>query len=378
MARSGPAARVLWSAGVLLLAAGAPGRAQEDSDCLACHNDRALTAERRGRTLSLFVSEKGFASSIHGSLGCVACHADLSGKELPHDSPLAPVNCGSCHEAEQAQHNRSLHGKAVARGDPLAPRCKDCHGSHEIVPLADPRSAVAPLRVPFVCGGCHSEGTPVQLNRKIHQDNILENYSESIHGEGLLRKGLVVAPNCATCHTAHLILPHTDAASAISRRNIAATCTRCHAQIEAVHRKVIRGELWEKEVNVLPACVDCHQPHKVRKVFYTQGMADADCLRCHARTDLKAKDGRPMHVAAEEVAGSRHLKLACSQCHTGVSASRVRACETVAPKVDCTACHAEAGQQSHVPHVLHAHLGSGGRHVSRSRIRGWPARSPAS
>ena len=31
--------------------------------------------------------------------------------------------------------------------------------------------------------------------------------------------------------------------------------------------KVIRGELWEKQANALPACVDCHQPHKVRKVF---------------------------------------------------------------------------------------------------------------
>ena len=120
--------------------------------------------------------------------------------------------------------------------------------------------------------------------RNIHQDHILENYSESIHGEGLLKKGLVVAANCASCHTAHNILPHTDPASSIARGNIARTCTQCHAQIEAVHRKVIKGELWEKEAHVLPACIDCHQPHKVRKVFYTQGMADADCLKCHQET----------------------------------------------------------------------------------------------
>ena len=33
---------------------------------------------------------------------------------------------------------------------------------------------------------------------------------------------------------------------------------------------MIKGELWEKEAHVLPACIDCHQPHKVRKVFYTR------------------------------------------------------------------------------------------------------------
>ena len=34
---------------------------------------------------------------------------------------------------------------------------------------------------------------------------------------------------------------------------------------------MIKGELWEKEAHVLPACVDCHQPHKIRKVFYDVG-----------------------------------------------------------------------------------------------------------
>jgi uncharacterized protein with PIN domain len=318
--------------------------AQEVADCLACHGDRSLTTKRGSQTVSLYVGEKPFGASVHGSLSCVSCHADLEGKELPHEAPQ-PANCGSCHTSEQEQHARSLHGKAIARGDTLAPRCWDCHGSHDILPIKDKRSAVAPLKVPFVCGRCHREGTPVQRNRPIHQDNILENYSESIHGEGLLKKGLVVAANCASCHTAHSILPHTDPASSISRRNIAATCTKCHAEIEQVHRKIIRGELWEKQANRLPACVDCHQPHKVRRAFYAQGMADADCLRCHADERLVAKDGRSLFVRALEVAGSRHAKTACSQCHSGVNASHLRPCETITQKVDCTSCHEEVGQQ---------------------------------
>jgi hypothetical protein len=233
----------------------------------------------------------------------------------------------------------------MKRGDALAPSCASCHGKHEIRAVRDPASPVSKLQVPFTCGRCHQEGTAVTRQRTIHQDHILENYSESIHGEGLLKKGLVVAPNCASCHTAHDIRPHTDPGSSIARSNIARTCTQCHAQIEAVHRKVIKGELWEKEAHVLPACVDCHQPHKVRKVFYTQGMADADCLRCHERRELKAGDGRTMFVAAAEVQGSRHARIACSQCHSGVNVSRSRPCETITAKVDCGACHTETAQQ---------------------------------
>jgi hypothetical protein len=325
-----------------------PAPRQEDPNaiCLACHGEKSLTAKRKGKSVSVYVDAKKFAASVHGSLTCTTCHADLEGKDLPHEAPLQKVNCGTCHDAEQQQHARSLHGKAVARGDALAPRCTNCHGNHDIVPVKDARSAVAPLNVPFVCAQCHREGTAVQLNRNIHQGNIIENFSESIHGEGLLRKGLIVAPNCASCHTAHLILRHTDPASSISRQNIAATCTKCHAMIEVMHRKVIRGELWEKQAHVLPACVDCHQPHKVRKVFYSQGMADADCQRCHADEKLKAmRDGRSLTVRAAELAGSRHAKSACSQCHSQVNASRVRPCETITQKVDCAACHDEIGQQ---------------------------------
>ncbi len=321
------------------------GTAQENTDCLGCHSDRSLTGTKKGKTISVFVDEAKFGGSAHAVLACIACHADVAGKEFPHDEELAPVDCGTCHTAEQELHAKSLHGQAIARGDALAPHCKECHGTHEIYSAKDSRSSVAPLRVPFTCGKCHQEGTTVQKRRTIHQDHIIENFSESIHGEGLLRKGLIVAPNCASCHTAHSILPHNDPNSSIARNNIAKTCSHCHAQIEAVHRKVIKGELWEKEAHVLPACVDCHQPHKVRKVFYDQGMADRDCLRCHENKELKAKkDGRSLYVQVDDLNHSRHAKTACSQCHSDVNASRVRACETIQKKVDCASCHAEVGQ----------------------------------
>jgi uncharacterized protein with PIN domain len=337
---------LLCGAAIMLYGGLSAAMAQENADCLACHGDKALTATRRGKAVSLFIEEKKLSGSVHGSLMCVSCHAELQGKEFPHEAPLASVQCGTCHTVEQQQHSLSLHGQALARKDPLAPQCKDCHGTHDILPVKDSRSAVAAQQIPYVCGKCHKEGGPVALQRHLPQTNILENYSESMHGEALLKKGLTVTATCASCHTAHMILPHTDGRSSISRKNIAATCTRCHSQIETVHRKVIRGELWEKQSHILPACVDCHQPHKVRKVFYSQGMADSDCMRCHGDEALKsAKDGRSLYVNQPEVAGSRHTKIACSQCHSGVNASHRRPCETIVQKVDCANCHEEVGQQ---------------------------------
>ena len=332
--------------GVAIAAAATPPGAQEDGDCQGCHGDKTLETRRGGRRVSLYVDAGRLSASIHGSLSCTGCHADLGGSEPPHAVPARKVDCGACHEEVRNLFAGDLHGRAAAQGDPLAPRCRDCHGEHDILAVKDPASAVAPQRIPFVCGRCHREGAPVARRREIHQTNILENYTESIHGEGLLKKGLIVTATCASCHSPHQVLPHTDPRSSIARRNIAATCARCHARIEAVHRKIIRGEMWEKEQNVLPACVDCHQPHKARKVFYDQGMADRDCLSCHERPDVKASgDGRSLFVDAAELAGSRHAKTACSQCHSGVNFSMRRPCETLTTRVDCSVCHAQAVEQ---------------------------------
>jgi uncharacterized protein with PIN domain len=340
-----PALHRLLPVFAMFIAAAGRLVAQEAADCFVCHAEKSLTGTRHGKTVSVYIDEKRVAGTVHEGVGCVGCHADLAGAEFPHPDDLAPVQCGSCHSAEQELHARSLHGKAITRGDALAPRCPTCHGAHDILPVNAPRSRVSPLKIPFLCGSCHQEGTPVTRSRLIHQDHILENFSESIHGEGLLRKGLIVAPSCASCHTAHSILPHTDPASSIARKNIAATCARCHGQIEQVHRKVIKGELWEKKAHVLPACVDCHQPHKVRKVFYDQGMADRDCMTCHEREGIRSsRDGRTLTISAKEFTGTRHAKIACSQCHSEVNASHTRPCETITRKVECSSCHAEISQ----------------------------------
>ncbi len=309
--------------------------------CTACHEPGPRTGPREAG-MPPNADIPGLLTSPHATLECSDCHADLAGVEMPHPEKLAAVVCATCHDDVQTQFDESLHGRAVQSGDPQAPQCGTCHGTHRILPRSDPASPTNVMNVPGLCGRCHHEGSAVQLTHAIPQDSIFENYTESIHGEGLFKKGLIVTAVCTSCHTSHHVLPHTDPRSSISKGQIAKTCTQCHARIETVHRKVIRGELWEEAPHLIPACVDCHSPHKVRKVFYAQGMADRDCQRCHTRHDLASESGEggeKLFVDSGELGKSRHARVACVQCHANCSPSLLRPCATVAEKVDCSVCH---------------------------------------
>ena len=83
--------------------------------------------------------------------------------------------------------------------------------------------------VPSLCAKCHRSGQKAALRYKGTQVDIVEHYTESIHGKGLLESGLTVTANCADCHTAHDILPVADPRSRLSRANIVKTCAQCHA-----------------------------------------------------------------------------------------------------------------------------------------------------
>jgi cytochrome b subunit of formate dehydrogenase len=333
-------------AAAILCSAASSTLAQGNATCLDCHSDEELIGTRGGEEISVFVAEDAYAASVHADLACVDCHSDLDPTKRRHSTrrDLELVDCSGCHRPEAGAHKRSLHGAAAKRGDPLAPVCADCHGTHDILSASDSNAPTAVMNVPLLCGNCHREGSPVSRTHEISQENILENYSMSIHGEGLFRQGLTVTAVCTSCHTAHSIRSHTDARSSIHADNVAATCTACHGQIEQVHRKVIEGQLWIEDPGKIPTCADCHAPHEIRRVFYPDGLANKDCLTCHSRLDLTmTRDGETVSLYIDEQLfnSSEHAGTACAQCHTDVTVAQERACETVQSAVDCSICHAE-------------------------------------
>jgi cytochrome b subunit of formate dehydrogenase len=330
-------------------------------DCLMCHEDPDLVSESGKTPRSVYVDISIFQKSVHADFDCIACHTDVDVDDLPHPTELQPVFCGSCHDDVQLDYDSGIHGMALNRGQAFAPKCSECHGKHDILPVTDPESPAYKMNVPFLCGKCHREGAPVARVYNINEHNILENYSQSIHGEGLFKKGLTVTATCIDCHNSHKILPHTSSQSSIAPHNVAKTCMKCHSRIEDVHVKVIEGEKWEKAPGTIPACTDCHLPHKARKSSVALNLADQACLKCHERPDVhKTVAGKeiPLVVTKEELSNSVHRAVTCVKCHSDVNPSLHRPCAT-AGKVDCASCHTDISEQyAKSGHGEHAKLGN--------------------
>lgn len=316
---------------------------QSNDDCLICHDDPTLYSVTGSRRLSRYVKPDALLNSVHESIDCASCHQDAVVEDYPHPEKLQEVDCGFCHDEEKENFLLGVHGKALMRKNRHAPACKDCHGTHQILKAADPRSLTYKMNIPVLCGLCHQEGAPVANNYNISEHNIIENYSQGIHGKGLFKSGLTVTATCNNCHGNHLILPHTDLRSRTSQKNIAQTCMQCHARIEDVHVKVINKELWEKKPGAIPACTDCHPPHKVELKNILETISDQSCLTCHEKESifmLVDKDTVSLTVDVEVLAQSSHNNITCVKCHSDVTANSQRPCET-AGKVDCSNCHAE-------------------------------------
>jgi cytochrome b subunit of formate dehydrogenase len=352
---------MLLGALMALAATGARGAAPAplpgSDDCLMCHQAGAPLVHREADQAPHFDAD-GLRASPHAGIECVACHADLKGQEFPHAAKLQPVNCGACHATEASQYGASIHGAQSARGDAAAPTCKRCHGTHDVRRVADAHATTYTRNVSELCGSCHRPGIPRRFASAAPADTSRFSHLDSIHGRGIVMKGLVSAAVCTSCHTAHAVLPQSDPNSSVARDHVVETCMKCHVEIREVHRKLIPVEVWAAGPSRIPVCIDCHVPHQARPPRSPSGLADQDCMSCHGRPDLKAARGVSMFVSADSLAHSKHAGVACAECHSGVlhaaggglaagdalgsaSQGRQRPCRGLTSKVDCSTCHSE-------------------------------------
>lgn len=314
-----------------------PYRLAAQVDCLSCHADKSMQ-DAAGHSIA--VDGDKFHASIHGSLECNNCHADI--KEYPHPDHIAKVECKSCHADQASKLAGSVH--ADGKDHP----CTSCHGNaHEIFPKTDARSAVYPLNVPKTCGQCHSDG---QMASKKGLPSVYPHYVDSIHGFALSKEGLLVAANCQSCHGSHGILSHNDPASPTYKANIPQTCGSCHAKINDDYQGGAHGHAVAAGNLKAPVCTDCHTAHAIlqptesafrmqstpicgschkeklstyRDTFHSQlgslgGYVEtARCWDCHGAHEIySASDPRsPINKA--------NLVTTCGKCHAGANASFV-------------------------------------------------------
>ena len=297
--------------------------------CMECHSDSSLTIEdEQGHEISLYVDLKQLQHSIHGDLQCTDCHQDIN--EIPHPEHLQRVNCGSCHETEMTQCQNGIHGSRRLAGDKDAACCVDCHGSHNILPSSDPQSLTNPLNQPKTCGKCHAD--PAFAERH-HLPRVLppEAYENSVHAKAL-RRGITNAPSCSDCHSvegAHKILPMSDPASPVNRRNVAKTCGRCHTKITGTYLGSVHGVALQEGIEDAPTCTNCHGEHAIQSPeeptspTAPQNVSEQVCAPCHNNVVLNEKYGLPTdRVKTYEssyhgLAVRRGYKQAanCTSCH---------------------------------------------------------------
>ncbi|OGR61226.1 MAG: hypothetical protein A2X36_13090 [Elusimicrobia bacterium GWA2_69_24] len=235
---------------------------------------------------------------------CVVCHAALDARQqaivraFQQDIHLQKgLGCHSCHGGNPAQADM---GEAMD-------------------PEAGFVGAPKPSEIPAFCGKCHSQvesmkrynpGLPVDQERK---------YWTSRHGTRL-KAGDEQVATCASCHTAHAILPPNDPRSTVYAKNVHATCGKCHSDPkrmkpyglptdqDAKYKGSVHGRaLLERGDTAAPACNDCHGNHGATP----PGVADISltCGQCHpANMELFSKS--PMAPKWQQ----KHYH-ACATCH---------------------------------------------------------------
>ncbi|MEO8658415.1 MAG: cytochrome b/b6 domain-containing protein [Bryobacteraceae bacterium] len=160
-------------------------------DCAMCHGaahevTRATTAAFKKNvpdTCGMCHSEvaEQFKVSVHGKAVaqgnseapvCTDCHGEhniLRPKDLKSSVNASNIRetCGHCHgdvrlmrkfglpQDRLTSFDASFHGLAGKSGSQTVANCASCHGVHNILPSADPKSMINTRNLAATCGKCH-------------------------------------------------------------------------------------------------------------------------------------------------------------------------------------------------------------------------------
>jgi hypothetical protein len=239
---------------------------------------------------------------------CYSCHKDLG--NLPTDFSEndihrhADISCSSCHGGDPTSEDQDV-AMSAAKGFIGVPKHKD---------------------IPKFCGKCHSNINVMRVFQPRIETDQVEQYYTSVHGKKLLTGDENVA-ECASCHSAHSILPAKDPRSTVYALNVPATCNKCHGNSELMKKYNLPSnqmEEYSKSVHGIallkmkdtgaPACNDCHGNHGATP----PGVASISyvCGTCHV-SNMEYFKATKMSKAFEEQ--DFH---GCEQCHGNHAVSK--------------------------------------------------------
>jgi len=224
-----------------------------------------------------------------------AARARAAGEDPIAEAAAANRRCLTCHPGEPfaTTYQESNH-KALA--------CVACHASVHGQPAGSVRAeAAAPtqggialtrewsLGIDRTCRTCHEDA-----------DRAL---AGSAHGT--VAAGSHTAVQCADCHGSHAIFKASDPRAAVSRRNVATTCGRCHdPKIAEAYRYSFHGSAVKLGSRRAATCVDCHGGHDILpQVSPASSVNEANlpgtCARCHVKPRANFARG-PEHTTIHQ------------------------------------------------------------------------------
>ncbi|MGH9928159.1 MAG: cytochrome b/b6 domain-containing protein [Pyrinomonadaceae bacterium] len=158
-----------------------------------------------------------FIQSVHGQAVtrgvsrapvCTDCHG-IHNIKMPFDqntaaatTAVATDTCAKCHEGvaltqefgvasgRVSSYKDSYHGLASQMGSRVVANCASCHGVHNILPSADPRSMISAGNLSQTCGQCHIGASANFTKGKIHLTSGLVSDVE-MHDAGFIGTSIV-------------------------------------------------------------------------------------------------------------------------------------------------------------------------------------------
>lgn len=314
----------------------------QDVKCLECHPNVTDGKAEHGSALDDTPTEKMCATAgchpseaektlagKHKDAPCETCHGEVHAEFKRNDEKA----CKQCHKEEVVAHLGGMHSKA---SKPVL--CANCHGDmHDIKLKSDPLSPMSKVLQVSTCGECHDTAA-------------VRRFRSSVHGSGLLRSGLSVAPSCSSCHGSHDMAKVKEAASKVSGEHITQTCGECHTFIAARWKTSRHGELYFKgtpeEKSKAPLCKDCHSGHATfdPTVNGNHLLMVAACEKCHEKQSKSYRNS--FHGKATKLGYG--LAATCADCHTPhemLPEKDVRSSVNPAHlKTTCERCHPGANE----------------------------------
>jgi Zn ribbon nucleic-acid-binding protein len=181
--------------------------------------------------------------------------------DLPEPSKLA---------REAGHYLDSIHTK-MRKEDPARPNatCWDCHGKHNVFPMASRKAQTYRLSTPQTCGACHEKA--------------LREYTNSVHGAAVKRRGKLDMAVCSDCHSAHKIAsPKEDPVKLAITEN----CGGCHEAEVKTYRATYHGQVARLGYAHTAKCHDCHEAHNTLPSDDPRATTHVDnrlktCKECH-------------------------------------------------------------------------------------------------